>query len=201
MPEPAWHYSAGRDSRSFLVQRLISTPFLGLLLLGATLAAGPVLAKITGVPDLTAAVSPAISSFNATKSGCTPINPCAMVTPALGSVTMPVPEMAAQPDLPTSTAAAAAPAGAAPARAANPNCPPAGARRGFARSQNGGAGRGQQFAKNGRGGGGQGRGQGRDEGRGQGFARDGGARGGDGCPRPAGAGQGRTTANTQPAGR
>lgn len=176
------------------MQRLPSLPFWSLLLLGVALTAAPVLAKITGAPDTVAAVSPAISTVTTAKTGCTPINPCAIVTPALGSATLPTPDMPAQPSRAASTGATVPtapnpPAGAAPAQAANPNCPPAGARGGFAggqrgagqfagRGQAGGAGRGQQLAQNGRGGGGQGRG----EGRGQGFVR-----GADGCPRPAGA--------------
>lgn len=189
------------------MQRLTSAPFLGLLFLGATLAAGPVLAKITGAPDTVAVVSPSLSTSNATTTGCTPANPCAVVTPALGSVTMSTPEMPAQPDLPADTAAGkpaapAAPAGAAQT-AAKPNCPPAGdGFRRFARAGNrnggaegggrgfgggvGGTGRGQQMAQNG----------GAGAGRGRGFARD-----ANGCPRPAGAGQGRNPAAAQPAGR
>jgi hypothetical protein len=209
-----------------LVRRLTRQPLLSLLLLGATLAAGPVLAKITGAPDTVAVVSSPLGTSNTTKNGCTPVNPCAVVTPALGSVTMSTPEMPAQPDLPASPAAAAdapaapaTPAGAAQA-AANPNCPPAGARGQFVgrngqgtrgAGQGGGqAGRGEgfrRFAQAGsRNGGAEGGGRGfgggfGGAGRGQGGARNGAARGSNGCPRPVGAGQGRNPANAQPPAR
>ena len=106
-----------------------------LLFLGAALAAGPVLAKVTGAPDTVAVVSPPLSTSAAARGGCTPINPCAVTSPDLGNVSLPAASMPPQPDLPATNDAppAAAPAAAAPAapgrvQAANPNCPPAGAR-------------------------------------------------------------------------
>ena len=98
-----------------------------LLLLGAALMAGPVLAQGVGT------LMPRMDSFPGTHNPCSAVNPCAVVTPALGlgSVTMPVPTEA---DAPADTdAAPKAPAkpGAAPAQTANANCPPAGARGGF----------------------------------------------------------------------
>ena len=116
------------------MKRLSSLPVLGLLFLGAALAAGPVLAAVNGVPDTVAVASPALSAATTSKGGCTPTNPCAMVTPALSNAPMATPEAPPQPDLPASKPVAAADAPAAPANSAGANpCPPAGARGAFAR--------------------------------------------------------------------
>jgi len=160
-----------RNGRIFAVHRLTC-----LLLLGAALAAGPVLAKVTGVPDTVAVVSPPLSTLGSSKDGCTPINPCATLNPALGSAPLPTPETPPQPDLPANDAAPE------PAPAAASPCPPAGARgegfRRFAQAgpRNGGAEGGRGF------GGGIGE-AGRQPG---GAFRGGFARGGAGCPRPQG---------------
>jgi translation initiation factor IF-2 len=216
-PEKAMPMSGGDLRRSLDVSRLSCLPFGGLLLLGAALAAGPVLAKVTGVPETVAVVTPALSSVTTSRAGCTPLNPCAIVTPALGNAPLPTPETPAQPDLPATTDAPAAnaPAAPSPARtaAASPNCPPAGARGAFARGQfagragqpgqgrgegsrgfggrNGGAGRGAgtggAMAAGGRGG----QQFSQNPGRGQGFGSGNFARGGDPCPPlPAGRGRG-----------
>lgn len=149
-----------------------------LLFLGAALTAPPVLGAVNGVPPTVAVVSPPLSSVSSS-GGCTPINPCAVATPALGNAPLPAPEMPAQPDLPAASAPAASAGAAMPAaqapRLANGNCPPAGGRARFA----------------GRGGNGQAAGRGGAEGLrrfAQAGARDGGrgrfARGAEGCPRP-----------------
>jgi hypothetical protein len=153
------------------------------LFLGAALTAPPVLGAVNGVPPTVAVVSPPLSSVSSS-GGCTPINPCAVATPALGNAPLPAPEMPAQPDLPAAAAPAASAGAATPAtqapRIANSDCPPAGGQRRA------------QFA--GRGGNGQAAGRGGAEGLrrfAQAGARDGSAggrgrftRGADGCPRP-----------------
>lgn len=150
-----------------------------LLSLGAALVAAPVLGAVTGAAPTVAVVSPPLSKVT-TSGGCTPINPCAVVTPALDNAPLPAPENSAQPDLPADTPSVAGAAAPAPPRTANATCPPArgGQRRSFAgRSGDGQAGAeglhrlaqaGARAGVAGRGAGGRGR-----------FAR-----GADGCPKP-----------------
>lgn len=133
-----------------------------LLSLGLALAAPPVLGAVKGVPQTVATVSPSLSTADASRSGCTPINPCAVAAPALGNATLPAPEMPPQPALSAATDTMPDPASAAPPqRTANADCPPARGRGAFAGRAGNGA-------------------RGRVSGRGQGgIARD-----ADGCPRP-----------------
>jgi hypothetical protein len=173
-----------RFLRSRDVKRLVC-----LLSLGIALVSAPVLGAVSGVPPTVAAVSPPLSSVS-NGGGCTPVNPCAVVTPALGNAPLPAPEMPAQPDLSAATqTSATAPAAQAP-RAASSDCPPAGGQRRAQFAGRGGNGPGaggrggaegfrrfaQAGARNGNGEGGRGAGNG--QGRGQP------ARGADGCPRP-----------------
>ena len=172
-----------------------------LLFLGTALAL-PALAKVAGVPDTVAVVAPPASTVRSAPAGCTPISPCAVVTPALSDAALPAPQAPPQPDLSADvpiTAPAAggvAPTTPAPraAAAGSPaNCPPVGGRGEFAgRGRGGEGGRGDFAGRFGQGRGEAGRG-------GQQFAQGGAPRGGrgpDGCP-PAGlAAQGRRGGNS-----
>ncbi len=148
-----------------------------LLTVFAFLATVPVLAQAPApvkAPNIVAVVPPPLSSVPSSSVGCTPINPCAVFTPALGDVTMPAPDVVPQPDLPATAAAPAARPPSGPATAAGPavQCPPMpGARGAFAGrgAGRGGEGRGA-FAGRGEGRGafsGRGEGRGTFAGRGQ----------------------------------
>jgi hypothetical protein len=164
---------AGAILRSCDVKRLVC-----LLSLGFALAAAPVLGAVKGVPPTVATVSPPLSNANTGHGGCTPINPCAVATPALGNATLPVPEMPVQPNL-SAVDDPAAPSAVPAQRSANADCPPARGRGALAgRAGNGRGEGGRRLAQAGAGrNGGVGRGA---AGRGRGGV----ARGADGCPRP-----------------
>src|SRR4051812_28019778 len=101
----------------------------GLALPALVPAWAPAFAQVRGAPDTVAVVSPPVSSVSVNQNGCTPVNPCAVVTPALGSAPLPQPETPPQPNLPGTSSA---PAATMPARAAAApaDCPPVGARGG-----------------------------------------------------------------------
>jgi hypothetical protein len=83
--------------------------------------AAPVLGAVTGVPPTVAVVSPPLSKVT-TGGGCTPINPCAVATPALDNAPLPKPETSADAAPLEHVAAPGTP------RTANADCPPAGPR-------------------------------------------------------------------------
>lgn len=97
-----------------------------LLVVFPLLAAPPALAQVKGAPGIVAVAPPPLSSVpGPSTSGCTPVNPCAVVTPALDSVSLPAPVTAPQPDLPTRAPAQAAPRPAPAARSSSQiPCPP-----------------------------------------------------------------------------
>lgn len=197
-----------------------------LLFLGAALGATglwPALAKVTGASETVAVVSPPLSAVRPS-GGCTPVNPCAVATPALSDVTLPAPESPPQPQDASGAVAGATPAAApAPAQATAPganaaqaNCPPLQGRgRGDFAGRGGapgGQGRGDFAGRAGQGrggfagrfgqgrdGGGAGRGNG-PGGRGQQFAQNfRGGRGREGCPPTQREGRGQGQGGDQPA--
>src|SRR5690606_34164190 len=95
------------------------------------LSAPPVLAQVKGAPGIVAVAPPPLSAVPSSNSGCTPVNPCAVATPALDRVALPAPAPVPQPDRPAAAPAGVAGSGSA-AQAASPvRCPPrAGARGG-----------------------------------------------------------------------
>jgi hypothetical protein len=146
------------------------------------LAAMPVLAQVRGAPNAVATVSPPLGAVSSNSNGCSPANPCAIATPALGGAVMPVAEPAPQSSPSAAAPSAAAATAPAPAgRGAQADCPTPGAGRGFGRGPGQqGQGRGDFAGRGGEGRGafagrGEGRGAfaGRGEGRGQGAGRAG----------------------------